>query len=199
MSALGIDWAEVRRRMAEAEQALAQGLRPSAEKAQEILRARARALAGEKETERIVDALEIVAFLLGQESYGVESRFVREVCPLVELTPLPGTPPFVLGIMNVRGRILSVIDIGKLFDLPLKGIGDMDRAIVISTGGMEFGLLGNAVVGVQLVPRGELQPPLPTMTGNRGSYLLGITRQRMAVLNAVRLLSSEEIVVRADA
>jgi purine-binding chemotaxis protein CheW len=57
--------------------------------------------------------LEVVEFLLAQERYGIATRCVREVLPLVELTPLPGVPPFVLGIANVRGQIVSVLDLKR--------------------------------------------------------------------------------------
>ena len=115
--------------------------------------------------QRVRECLEVVSFMLGQEKYGVETRYVREVCPLNELTPLPGTPPFVLGIVNVRGQVLSVIDIRKLFDLPQKGVGDLDRVIVLQHGGMEFGILANSILGVVQVPTDDLQPSLPTLDG----------------------------------
>ena len=123
---------------------------------------------------------------------------MREVCPMNELTPLPGTPPFVLGIVNVRGQVLSVIDIRKLFDLPQRGVGELDRIIVLQHGAMEFGILGNTILGVVQVPTDELQPSLPTLTGLRGEYLKGVTRDRMAILDAARLLSDENIVVREE-
>ena len=82
-----------------------------------ILKARAKALALEPEREkRKGEYLEVVEFLLAYETYAIETAYVREVYPLKELTVLPCTPPFVLGIINVRGQILSVIDIKKFFD-----------------------------------------------------------------------------------
>ena len=199
MSAERIDWTEIHRRMAAAEAAIAHGGRASREKTKAVLKARAEALARESDDGAGArEFLEVVSFLLGQEKYGVESRYVREVCPLNELTPLPGTPPFVLGIVNVRGKILSVIDIRKLFDLPQKGVGDLDRIIVLQHGEMEFGILGNSILGVVQVPTDELQPSLPTLTGLRGEYLKGVTPDRMAILDAARLLSDENIFVREE-
>src|ERR1700712_5225839 len=90
-----------------------------------ILRERARLLARVPESEPVAGAvLELLEFSLAQERYAVENRFVREVCPLKELTPLPCTPPFLLGVVNVRGRILPVLDLKKFFDLPEKGLTD---------------------------------------------------------------------------
>ena len=165
-----------------------------------ILRARAEALAREPESsDKPHELLEVVSYLLGREKYGVESRFVREVCPLKEMTPLPGTPRFVLGIVNLRGQVLSVIDIRRLFDLPEEGLSDLDRIIVLQDNAMEFGILANAILGVVQVSPNELQPSLPTLTGIREEYLKGITRERMVILDGARLLSDQAIVVREEA
>jgi purine-binding chemotaxis protein CheW len=195
-----IDWTEIHRRMAAAEAAIAHVGRASRDKTRAVLKARAEALAHERdEDQRTEDSLEVVAFMLGQEKYGVETRYVREVCPMNELTPLPGTPPFVLGIVNVRGQVLSVIDIGKLFDLPQRGVSDLDRIILLRNGEMELGILGNTILGVFQVPVDEVQPTLATLTGIRREYLKGVTRDRMAILDAARLLSDESIIVREEA
>ena len=105
---------------------------PATPDAREILRARARALARPRERAAVAEAsLELLEFRLAQESYALETRHVREVYPLRDLTPLPCTPPFVLGIVNVRGRITPVIDIKKFFDLPDKGLTDLHRIILV--------------------------------------------------------------------
>src|SRR5882724_8355786 len=75
--------------------------------------------------------LELLEFRLATERYALETRHVQGVHPLRELTPLPCTPPFLLGIVNVRGRILPVLDLKKFFDLPEKGLTDLHRIILI--------------------------------------------------------------------
>jgi purine-binding chemotaxis protein CheW len=200
MSGQSIDWTEIHRRMTAAEAAIAHAGRASGDETRAVLKARAEALArAGDENAGTRDVLEVVAFTLGQEKYGIETRYIREVCPLNELTPLPGAPVFVLGVVNVRGQVLSVIDIGKLFDLPQRGVADLDRILVLQDGGMEFGILGNSILGVVQVPTDELQPTLPTLTGLRGEYLKGVTPDRMAILDAARLLSDENIIVREEA
>jgi purine-binding chemotaxis protein CheW len=200
MSASRIDWTEINRRMAAAEAALAHGSNATRDQTLGILKARAAALAEEGHSgETAREYLDVLSFLLGQERYGVETRYVQEVCPLIELTLLPGTPAFVLGIVNVRGRVLSIIDIRKLFDLPQGGVSDLDRIIVLHHDGMEVGLLANSIIGVGQVPVDELQPSLPTLTGLRGDLLKGVMHDRMAILDAGRLLSDERIVVREEA
>ena len=104
--------------------------------------------------------MEIVEFLLARERYGIEASYVREVYPLNDLTPVPCVPPFVLGIINVRGQIISVIDIKKFFDLPEKGLGDLNKVIIIESDDMEFGILADEIVGIGKLRQEELQASL---------------------------------------
>lgn len=171
----------------------------SPEEQRRILRERALALAREPEREEAAVGLEVVEFLLAYERYGIESSYIREVYPLKDLTPLPCTPPFVLGIMNVRGKILSVIDIRKFFDLPQKGLTDLNRVIIVHDDFMEFGILADAILGVRLIPVRELQPSLPTLTEVRADYLKGVTEERLVVLDGGAILSDRRIVVHDEA
>ncbi len=194
-----IDWSEVHRRLETARAALERGLTPSPEEKKQILRARAKALAREPEGEGAAqEALEIVEFLLAYERYGIESSYVREVYPLKAFTPLPCTPPFVLGIINVRGQILSVIDIKKVFDLPEKGLTDLNKVIILRGEKMEFGILADAILGVRSIPLEKIQPSLPTLTGIREEYLKGVTGERVVILDAEKLLSDKKILVHEE-
>jgi purine-binding chemotaxis protein CheW len=161
-----IDWNEIRRRLDTAGEALAQGAAPSAEEQRSILKARAHDQAREPErADATLEFLDLSEFRLASETYGIESIFVREVFPLKDFTALPGTPDFVLGIINVRGQILSVVDLKKFFNLPDKGLGEMNKVVIIRDGRMEFGILADAVLGTRRISVDAIQPPLPTVTG----------------------------------
>lgn len=164
-----------------------------------VLKARARALAREPETkEKPQDYLEVVEFILANERYGIESSYVREVYLVKELTPMPCTPPFVLGIASIRGQIMSVIDIKKFFDLPETGLGDRDRIIIAKAGEMELGILVDAVLGVRSIPLGDIQPSLPTLTGIREEYLKGVTGDRVVILAAEKLLGDKKLIIHEE-
>lgn len=194
-----IDWGEVHRRLETAQVALERGADPTSEVKKKILKARAKALAREPtSTEATEEYIEVIEFLLAHERYGLESRFVREVYPLKEFTPLPGTPTFVLGIINVRGRILSVVDIKKFFDLPQKGLTDLNKVIIVQHDRIEFGLLADAVRGVRTIPLSAIQPSPPTLTGVRADYLRGVTGERLIVLDVVRILTDPRVIVRHE-
>ena len=193
----GTDWSELHRRLEMSRSAMQRRLSPGIEERRTILRARARFLVHERKREKELSQspLEVVEFLLASEHYGIELTSIREIHALSEFTPLPGTPAFVLGLTTVRGQILSVIDIKKLFDLPEKGLTDLNKVIVVRTQQMELGILADAVLGVQTIARNEFQPSLPTLTGIRSEYLKGITNDSLVVLDVEKILSDEKIVV----
>ena len=161
-----------------------------------ILRERAKALAQEAPLEDAGERLEAVEFQLAYETYAIESRYIREVYPLERLTTLPCVPAFVLGTVNVRGEIISVVDVRKFFDLPEKGLTDLNKLIVIESTAICFGILADAIIGVRHFRVDELQPSLPTLSGVREEYLKGISRERTIILDAEKLMADERIVVR---
>ena len=190
-----INWKEVHRRLDTAKEALEKGWSPSKAEKKRILKTRAEVLAREPDKIEQGEQIEVVGFTLSYEQYGVESQYVREVYPLKEFTPVPCTPAFVLGIINLRGAILSILDLRKFFDLPETGLGDLNRVIVLSSEDMEFGVLADAITGVRKVLRDGLQPPPPTFTGLRREYLKGVSPDRMAILDAGKILADTRIVV----
>lgn len=195
----GVDWNKVRERLESVRTAVERGWAPEPEEAKRILQARAGALAREVAEPRAAETLDLVAFVLAEETYGVESSFVREISALTDLTPMPCTPAFVLGIVNVRGEILSVLDIRKFFELPERGLTDLNKVIVLQSGDMSFAVLADSILGVRSVPLAEIQPSLPTLKGIREKYLRGVTHERMVVLDAGKLLADETIIVQEEA
>ena len=165
-----------------------------------VLRERARALAREpKPTGMAQEFLEVIEFRLASETYAVETAFVREVHPMKDFTPVPGTPPFVLGIINLRGQILSVIDLKKFLNLPDRGLGELNKVIVIRNDRTEFGILADVILGTHSIPRAAIQPPLPTVTGIGAEYLRGVTGDRVIILDAEKILADEHVVVLHEA
>ena len=186
----GIDWPAIHRRLEDAAAILEQKMTPAPGEKKKILKERARALAREPKGDGLrEEQLELVEFLLAGERYAIESSWVREVYPLKDLTPLPGSPPFIPGMINVRGQIVSVVDLKKFFDLPAKGLTNLDKVVIVTDGRMEFGLLADAVAGVREIPLGGIQQALPTLTGVRAEYLKGVTADRLVVLDAGKLLA----------
>jgi len=195
MKARVIDWEVIHRRLAAAAAAISGGVDLSPEKSRCILEARARAAAKPPVTPDDAERIEVLAFSLASETYGVETCHVREVRQLKDLTVLPCTPPFLAGVMNLRGRIIAIIDLRKFFELPTKGLTELNRVIVLRGGDHELGLLADSIAGVRLVNATEVQEGLPTLTGIRERFLKGITGQMLAILDGHRLLSDAGLTV----
>ena len=191
-----VDWDRLRLRLEAARIAVSSEPAPDEKKA--ILRKRAKLLARQPLQDKTGGGLDVLEFLLTYEKYAIEMRWVAETYPLKDLTPLPCTPSFVAGIINVRGRILSVIDIRKFFDLPEKGLADLNKVIIVHNGEMEFGILADEILGTRTIPLSEVQPPLPTLTGIREEYLKGVTRKRTAILDGSKLLADRNLIVHEE-
>jgi purine-binding chemotaxis protein CheW len=195
-----ISWSEILQRVETARETLERGAAPSPKEKDATLKSRAQALARETEEDgAALEFLDIIEFSLAAETYGIESAFVREVYPLKEFTPLPGTPPFVLGIVNVRGQILSVVDLKRFFGLPEKGLGQLNKAIIIRDDRMEFGILADAVLDARRIPLEAIQTAPPTVTGIGAGYLKGVTGGRVIILDAEKILGDEKVIVYQEA
>ena len=195
MSSGKIDWNAIYQRLEAVSAAIEKRQSTGPGDRERILKARAEVLARESEETKDKDSFEIVEFLLANEYYGIESRYIREVYPIKDYTPLPGTPSFVLGLINVRGQIVSVINIKKFFDMPDKGISDLNKVIIIHDDMMEFGILADEILGVKAVIRGELQLAPPTFSGVLAEYILGVGDGHTIVLDAQKLLRDKKVVV----
>jgi purine-binding chemotaxis protein CheW len=194
-----IDWDALRQRLDVARKTLERICAPGPQEAQAILRARARAFARAVEVPPArEDTIELIEFVLAYERYAIESTYVREVHALRELTRVPCTPAYVAGMVDVRGQILTVIDVRTFFDLPQKGLPDLNKVIVLKSGDIAFGLLADAIIGTRSIPAADLQMSLPTLTGIRRDYLRGLTAERIVVLDAGSLLSDPNLVVHEE-
>jgi purine-binding chemotaxis protein CheW len=117
---------------------------------------------------------------------------VREVLPLTRLTPLPCTPDFIAGIVHLHGRIVTVIDLKRFFDLPHSDLTDLNRLVVLQHGGVEMALLADRIVGVASLRLAELQTPSDDL---RAGCLRGVAPGSLAVLDVEKLLNDPKMVV----
>lgn len=162
---------------------------------QALLRARARQLARPPEAPATGEMLDLLEFGLAGERYAFVAGDVDDVAPLRELTPLPCAPPFLRGLVNIRGRLVAVVDLKRFFGLPDPGITDLHRVLLLRKGGMEIGVLADTVEGVQAVPATRVHAPLPAPAGIRVEYIRGVTPERMVVLDADAILDDPRLII----
>lgn len=191
------NFSEVEQRLETARAALENIWAPSAEETRRILQTRSLTLAQEASPgEDVEDVTEVLEFTLAYERYAVETQYVNQVAMLEQLIPLPCTPDFVLGIVNLRGAILPVLDLKNFFELPVKGLTDLNKIVVLQSEKILFGILADEIVGVRNILLRDIQSSLPTLTGVRKDYLRGVTPERVTLLDAEKLLTSENIIVQ---
>ena len=138
----------------------------------------------------------ILVFALGDEIYCVDVPQTKEVIRLPELTRVPNVPPFVLGVANLRGEILSILDLHYFFGLERKGTARNARVIVTDVSGPKIGLLVDEVRDTVEVAEENIQEPLATLKGR----LVELTKGQIpygndiyTLLDFERLLACDEI------
>jgi purine-binding chemotaxis protein CheW len=173
--------------------------RVTSEEKQKILRERAWKLAQKAGDDRTAEeSVEVIEFMLAHERYAIEVRYVREVYPLKDLTPVPCAPSLVLGILNVRGQVISVTDVREFFDLPKKEITDLLRVLVVDNHSMELGIVADEVLGQRRIELGDIHSGMIGTGKLRGDFVRGVTKDRLIVLDADKLLSDKAVIVHQE-
>jgi purine-binding chemotaxis protein CheW len=189
-----IDWTEVRERLARA-QALASGTAVSPERARAVLAERARRLAiPPAGVQAAGDAIEALCFSIGPERVAIETRYVREVVRVVDITPVPGAPDFVAGVTNHRGQVLCVVDLRAFLPAPAGGVA-RSSIIVLGVDADEFGVLADRADGIRQLPASEILRPPDTLDGIGREYVRGVTRDALLLVDGNVLLHDSRLVV----
>jgi purine-binding chemotaxis protein CheW len=135
------------------------------------------ALPSDRPEERAAEAagsVQLVAFAVGAETYGVEITAVREIRAWSGVTALPNTAPFVRGVINLRGTIVPVIDLKARFGQGLAEPGKTHVVIVLAIGARWVGVLVDAVSDILTVARGAIQPVPGAAEGSEAGLLQGL-------------------------
>jgi purine-binding chemotaxis protein CheW len=162
-----------------------------------ILEARRRALLNSTEIQT-GETMQVVVFSLANETYGIATEFAKEVQPLRDVTPVPCTPDFCVGVINIRGSIYPVIDIRSFFGVAKKDITDSTKVILVEAAGLEVGILADDVSGAASVPVSEIKPPLAAQSTAKEEYILGVTQKMLIILNLEVLLHDDRLIVRQE-
>jgi purine-binding chemotaxis protein CheW len=142
----------------------------------EILRRRAESLSSESQDEVQVDQMSLLLFRLGDEWYAVPIESVREIYNDYEVTPIPGVPDYIPGIVNIRGEIVSVTDLGALMRIPARPeavVVEQASAIVASTEECVSALLVAEIGDIVEVAADALEPPLAVADRGQADWVSG--------------------------
>ena len=124
--------------------------------------------------ENEIREIQVACFLLDGEIYAVDIMRIKEIIRPQKLAVLPKTPPFVEGVLNLRGQVIPVIDLRKRFDMAPRKIDHNRRLLIISLAGCTIGLAVDEVTEVITVPVANIKPPPQITRGVDAEYLLGV-------------------------
>lgn len=147
-------------------------------------------------TARKMEDIQLVTFKLGNEEYGINIGCVREIIKRLEITYVPKAPRFVEGLINLRGIIVPVIDIRRLFDIEPVGNDNDNRIIVAEVNERILGIIVDCVSEVRKVDMDNIEPVPPTISLIDNKYLDGVDRindQILILLKLDKVLSSENL------
>ena len=134
---------------------------------------------------------DLVTFYAGELLLGAEIRYVEEINRHVDLTPVPHAPEAVRGVVNLRGEVVSVLDLRAILGLGRTETTRNTRNVVVNVKGQRTGLLVDRIADVVMAQRHEIESPPANMTGVCGRFLQGVyklDRELLAVLNVPEVL-----------
>lgn len=139
---------------------------------------------------------QLVVFQLAQQTYGIDIASVFEIIRMEKITKVPRTPDFVEGVINLRGKIIPVIDLCKRFGLDCSDATNSSRIIIVDVDGNTIGMIVDAVSEVLSVPVDSIEPPPSMIHGIDAAYLRGIAILEgglIILLNLGKILHEHEI------
>ena len=138
---------------------------------------------------------QLVVFDVAGEHYGVDIAAVESIIKMQTITVVPRAPAFVEGVINLRGKVLPVIDLRKRFGLARESNTRDTRIVVVEMGGTTVGMTVDGVSEVLRINDDAIEPPSPIVTTVESSFIKGIAKvgERLVILlDLSRVLSTQE-------
>ena len=151
------------------------------------------------------DLIEVVAFHSGNDRFGIPTTMVREIQALhtLQWSPVPCAPSFIIGLINLRGHLYSIMDLSRFLGQPAQPISEGAYILLVvggmhEGGAMELTLLANDMPTIERGPASRLYPPPATLSLKLQDYARGITSDMLVILDMERLLSDPQIIVNEN-
>ncbi len=159
-------------------------------------------IVGQESLDQIEDTQKgkFLTFNMGNEYYGIEIKYVTEIIGLQPITEIPEMPPYIKGIINLRGKIIPVMDVRLRFRKPFREYNDRTCIVVIEIKEISIGLIVDSVSEVISIPDGEIVAP-PNMTKEGNNYIKGIGKVGTDVkllLDSDKLLNETDMEIISD-
>jgi purine-binding chemotaxis protein CheW len=150
----------------------------------------------EAQKKQDAELMQLVTFSIGDEEFGVDILKVQEIIRMMDITKVPRAPEFVEGVINLRGKVIPIIDLRRRFGLSTRGHDKHTRIIVIEINNMIVGFVVDSVSEVLRIPFSTVEPPPPVVSGMESEYISGVGKledRLLILLDLDRLLSHGEL------
>jgi purine-binding chemotaxis protein CheW len=140
--------------------------------------------------------IQIVGFRVGHETFGVPIAMVHEILRVPEITAVPDSPACVEGVINLRGKIVPVVDLRKRFGQQPQSNGKKNRILVAEVESKLVGLMVDTASEVLKLPPAEIEPPPSALTGGEQNYVSGVGKingRLIILLDLKRILRASEL------
>jgi len=155
------------------------------------------AVAKQEQVNRVEsDELQLVSFNIGTEEFGVDILKVQEINRMVEITRVPQAPNYVEGVINLRGKVVPIVDLRKRFNLELKEYDKNTRIVVVDIDGNIMGMIVDSVSEVLRLSANTIEPPPDIVTGVNAEYIKGVAKledRLLIFLDLSRVVDVSEI------
>lgn len=141
------------------------------------------------------ELLQLVSFKIGNEEFGIDIFNVKEINRMVNITKVPNSPDYVEGIINLRGKVIPVIDLRTKLGMPKKEHDKDTRIVVADIDGRTVGFLVDAVSEVLRIPRNITEAPPALTTGINSDYITAVGKledRLLTLLDLTKVLAKEE-------
>ena len=141
------------------------------------------------------EMLQLVSFTIGQEEFGLGIQSIQEINRMVDITRVPNSPEFVSGVINLRGKVIPIIDLRKRFGFSPKESDRNTRIIVVELGDTVVGFVVDSVSEVLRIPKNITEPPPPIVAGIGSEYITAVAKldnRLLILLDLERILLDKE-------
>ncbi|MFC5472037.1 chemotaxis protein CheW [Cohnella suwonensis] len=146
----------------------------------------------------MAEELKVIVFTLAHEEYGIEVDKVRTIERMMPITRVPKTPPFVKGVVNLRGIVIPVIDLRGRFGLAETEFTDNSRIIIVAANDLEVGFIVDSANDVMDVMSDAIENPPEVVGGIKAKYISGVAKigesRLLILLNLIEVLNRNEII-----
>lgn len=150
----------------------------------------------QQEAPDVGEVLQLLTFVISGEAYAMETLYAKEVLKIPRIIRVPKTPPFVLGVINLRGKITSVVDIRKLIGLSGDELGERARVVIVETPKLSTAIVVEEIREIVTVPKSEINPVAKALA--KKDYIAGqveMDGELVVILDMEKLSESKEMQV----